>query len=184
MNDLKLNYKKAKFEGKIILVTENEELKKALLNFKDSEYLGFDTETRPSFKKGESYSVSLLQIANEDTAILIRLKNISDFSPLIEIFENSNYLKIGVAIRDDIKQLQKIFSFTPNGFIELANLAKEKKLTKFGLKGMCEEILNFTLSKRAKLSNWDNLILTKEQLSYAATDAWVGQKIYIKLKSF
>ncbi len=144
--------------------------------------LGFDTETRPSFKVGEVYPVSLLQLATETDAYVIRLKNITQFSNLKSIFENENILKIGVAIRDDLRLLQMKFKFEAKGFVELQNLAKEKSLKNFGLKGMAEEVLGTPITKGPKLTNWAAETLTQDQLSYAATDAWVGLKIYLALK--
>ena len=88
---------------------------------------------------------------------------------------------MGVAIRDDLKLLQKSFSFIPQSFVELQELAKVKGLGNFGLKGMTEEVLGAALSKRSKLTNWEASVLSEEQQMYAATDAWVGQAIYRKL---
>lgn len=143
--------------------------------------IGFDTETKPAFKKGEVYQVSLLQLATPDHAILFRLHSLKDFSLIKAFFEDENHKKIGVAIRDDIKALQKTFPFEPKGFVELSEMAKTYKLKNFGLKGMTEEVLNLTLSKRAKLSNWESSVLKNDQKLYAATDAWIGREIYIAL---
>lgn len=177
------NYIKARFPGKIITVTNDGEVSSALSLFLDQQIIGFDTETKPSFKKGEYHHVSLLQLATEDFAILFRLQFLKNFLPIQQFFEKETVLKAGVAIRDDIRALQKLFPFTPLGFIELADIAKKKGLKNFGLKGMSEEVLNLTLSKKAKLSNWEASDLKLEQLQYAATDAWIGRKIFEKLQS-
>jgi ribonuclease D len=145
--------------------------------------VGFDTETKPSFRKGEIYNVSLLQLSTDLNAFLFRLHHIKDLSPFIDFFENAEIIKAGVAIRDDIKGLQKLISFLPKGFIELADLAKENNLKNFGLKGMTEEVLGLTLSKKAKLTNWETHEFTHEQTMYAATDAWIGREIYLSLQS-
>lgn len=145
---------------------------------KDVKELGFDTETRPSFKKGEVYQVALLQLATDTDAYLVRLHGISDFTPIKEIFENDEVLKVGVAIHDDLKSLQKRFSFNAANFIELQTLAKEKNLNNFGLKGMTEEVLKAQLSKGPKLTNWEASELTEVQLKYAATDAWIGLRLF------
>lgn len=143
--------------------------------------LGFDTETRPSFKKGEVYKVALLQLSTETDAYLFRLHSLSQFDRIKNIFENTEIIKVGVAIRDDLKTLQKIFPFIPKGFIELQDIAKEKNLENFGLKGMTAEVLGAELSKGPKLTNWEARELTDPQLMYAATDAWIGLKLYQKL---
>lgn len=169
------------FPGKIHLINSDAELKGVSGQLSEATQFGFDTETRPSFKKGEIYKVALLQLATETDAFLVRLHRITQFSLLKDIFENESILKIGVAIRDDIKQLQKINSFTPKNFVELQTLAKSKGLENFGLKGMTEEVLHQPLSKASKITNWEARELTDQQLMYAATDAWVGLKIYQKL---
>ncbi|MGZ3787375.1 MAG: 3'-5' exonuclease [Bacteriovorax sp.] len=173
---------KAQFPGEIVMITRDEDVEAALEHLRGELFVGFDTETKPSFKKGETYQVSLLQLASPDYALLFRLHNLSNFAPLTRFFEDESILKIGVAIRDDIKGLQKLFPFTPKGFVELSDLAKTYGLNSFGLKGMTEEVLELTLSKRAKLSNWESIILKNDQKIYAATDAWIGREIYIALK--
>ncbi|MBO9667883.1 MAG: 3'-5' exonuclease domain-containing protein 2 [Bdellovibrio sp.] len=145
---------------------------------------GFDTETRPAFKKGESYPVALLQLATDTDAYVIRMRHIKHFELLKKIFENPNVIKVGAAIRDDLKQLQKKFDFTPHGFIELQTVAKEKKLGSLGLKGMTEEVLQATISKGPKTTNWEAPELMDRQVQYAATDAWIGLKIYQKLQTY
>jgi len=175
------NFKRAQFQGEILSVKKDEDIPMALEKLKGKKVIGFDTETKPSFKKGEFYHVSLLQLASDDCALLFRLHYLKDFSLIKALFEDDSYVKAGVAIRDDIKGLQKIFEFTPKNFIELSDIAKIKKLKNFGLKGMTEEVLNLTLSKRAKLSNWEASELKNDQIHYAATDAWIGRELYLAL---
>ena len=174
-------FNKAKFPGKIIMINSDIEIAPALELLRSEPLIGFDTETKPSFKKGEVYIVSLLQLASQNHALLFRLHSLTDFSLIKDFFENQNHKKIGVAIRDDIKALQKTFPFEPKSFIELSEVAKTYNLNSFGLKGMSEEVLNLTLSKRAKLSNWESRDLKTDQQIYAATDAWIGRELFIAL---
>lgn len=169
------------FPGKIHLICSDAELSASTYGLKSAKILGFDTETRPSFVKGQVYKVALLQLATEEDAYVIRLHSISNFEILKSVFENPEIIKTGVAIRDDIKTLQKAFKFEPKSFKELQTLAKEKGLTKFGLKGMAEELLNGTVSKGPKMTNWEAKTLTDKQIMYAATDAWIGLKLFEKL---
>jgi ribonuclease D len=171
------------FKGKIHLITTDQHLAEVSSDMLQTTHLGFDTETRPSFKKGEVYKVALLQLATDHNAYLIRLNGLTQFEILKNIFENKNILKAGVAIRDDIKQLQKIFPFIPQNFTELQDLAKAKGLQNFGLKGMTEEVLGARLSKAAKITNWEAPTLTPAQILYAATDAWVGLELHRKISS-
>ena len=126
--------------------------------------------------------MALLQLATESDAYLIRIHRISQFQILSSIFENTEIIKVGVAIHDDIKILQKAFQFQPQKFIELQHLAKAKGMTKFGLKGMTEEVLQGSINKGAKMTNWEAQILTDRQLLYAATDAWIGLKLFEKIR--
>lgn len=175
--------KRINFPGKIHLITNDQELAAVADGLTSATALGFDTETRASFKVGEVYKVALLQLATEHHAYLIRLHGITNFDLLKNIFENPQILKVGVAIRDDLKSLQKLFPFTPQNFIELQTVAKEKGLKNMGLRGMTEEVLQASLSKAAKISNWEVKTLSPEQILYAATDAWIGLKLYQKIIS-
>ena len=138
---------KAKFPGEIIMINQDHEIPDALELLRLEPLIGFDTETRPAFSKGEVYQVSLLQLATTNHALLFRLHSLKDFSLLKLFFENDEIIKVGVAIRDDIRALQKTFPFEPKGFVELSEMAKTHNLKNFGLKGMTEEVLKLTLSK-------------------------------------
>jgi ribonuclease D len=169
------------FPGKIHLITSDEQCAQLVEPLLMVEEFGFDTETRPSFKKGEVHTVSLLQLATDSDAYLFRLHKLNQFEILKQILENKEVLKVGVAVRDDLKTLQKRFVFAPQNVIELQSVAKAKGLLNMGLKGMAEEVLGGVLSKRAKITNWEMPHLTDAQVRYAATDAWVGLAIYRKV---
>ena len=172
------NFPLIQFKGNIHLINNNNELLKVVEQLKSAKQLGFDTETRASFKKGEVYKVALLQLATDEDAFLIRLHGMNNFEIIKSILENPDVLKVGVAIRDDLKNLQKLFNFRPENFTELQDLAKQKGLQNFGLKGMTEEIFQSRLSKAAKTTNWEVPQLTAQQVLYAATDAWIGLQLY------
>lgn len=170
------------FQGKIHLICNDEELSIVSDCLKSAKVLGFDTETKPSYVKGQVFKVALLQLSTETDAYLIRLHKISQFQSLINVFENTEIIKVGVAIHDDLRALQKTFKFTPQKFIEIQTLARKKGLTKLGLKNMAEELLHGTVFKGPKMTNWERVKLTDEQLMYAATDAWIGLKLLEKLQ--
>jgi len=171
------------FTGKILLVDTLEAFNEVYNYLHNLTILGFDTETKPSFKKGSRHQVSLVQLANDDLAVLIRINKIGMPDGLIEILSSSKKTKIGVAIKDDLAGLNKLRAFKPDGFIELQNYVKEFGILANGLREMTAILLGFRISKSQQVTNWDAEELTENQLIYAATDAWVGYQIYTKLNS-
>lgn len=169
------------FEGKIHLIEKIEELTNAVNYLKQQPILGFDTETRPTFKKGQNHHVALLQLSTEDEAFLIRTNMIGLSPGLIKILGSPSILKIGAAIRDDIKILQKIAPFRPGGFVELQEMVKEFGIENFSLKKLAAIVCGLRISKSQRLTNWEAPVLTEQQQTYAATDAWIAYKIYIGL---
>ncbi len=177
----KVQLERLSFAGKIHLINTDHELLAAANVLSAISEFGFDTETKPSFKKGEVFKVALLQLATATDAFLIRLHFITKFTVIKDIFEDEKILKVGVAVRDDLKLLQKAFPFQPKNCTELQDLAKKKGMTNFGLRGMTEEVLQATISKGAKMTNWQAPELSEAQLMYAATDAWIGLMLYQKI---
>ncbi|CBW25831.1 putative 3'-5' exonuclease [Halobacteriovorax marinus SJ] len=171
-----------KFQGNIHLITDDAEAIKIAKKLSSEEILGFDTETRPSFKKGENYDVALLQLSTENDAYLFRLNKMKLPNELVDLLADENIVKAGVAVRDDIKSLQKLNPFKEESFCELQDVAKELGVKNFGLRALCAIFLNYRLSKRAKITNWEQPKLTQAQIHYAACDAWVGLQIYKKMQ--
>jgi ribonuclease D len=166
------------FKGRIQLIESITQVAQACSNLMQEQVLGFDTETKPAFKKGSSNKVSLLQLATSTDAYLFRLNKIGIPQILIEILSNPAILKIGIAIRDDLRHLIALNHFKPQGFIELQNFVKNFGIENSGLSKLTGIILNFRVSKSQQLSNWENDVLTEAQQLYAATDAWAAYKIY------
>lgn len=169
------------FEGKVSVITEVEKLNKVKLEIEKHAIVGFDTETRPSFKRGQIYKVALLQLAVPNRVFLIRLHHTGLPEQIVSIFENPAIVKAGVAIHDDIKSLQKLTKFAPAAFVELATLARTSGLQVESVKKLAGLLLGFRISKSAQTSNWEAPTLTEKQIDYAATDAWVCLEIYSKL---
>lgn len=169
------------FEGETVIIGHQHDINNAVEMLKRSNTIGFDTETRPSFKKGQKHKVALLQLSTNNTAFLFRLNKTGINNELIQLFENPNITKVGVAIKDDIKALQKLKAFTPAGFIDIQDKVKDFNIENFGLKKLAGLLLGFRISKAQQTSNWEADELTDAQIKYAATDAWVSLKIYQKL---
>ena len=161
------------------IVRSQEELVEALKDLKKEKVLGFDTETRPSFRKTDSYLPSLLQLCTKKEAFLIQLNKIQDKTGIAELFGDRNITKAGVAIRDDLVGLMKLFPFSPEGFIDLADLARIAGINNTGLRSLCAITMKKRISKSAQVTNWAKDELTPKQIVYAATDAWISREIYV-----
>lgn len=171
------------FDGKISVISEADKISKIVKEIEKHEVVGFDTETRPSFKKGQVYQVSLLQLAIPGKAYLIRINHTGVTEEITQLFENEKIVKAGVGIRDDLKALQKLRNFTPKNCFDLQTLAKQAGLQVESVKKLSALLLGFRISKGAQTSNWEAPTLTQKQIEYAATDAWVCLELYKKLKN-
>ncbi len=145
--------------------------------------LGFDTETRPSFSKNVHHSLSLLQLSTQKAALLFRVKQFPLSDKIVRVLEDKDVLKIGAAIRDDIKSLNKVAPFEAAGFIDLQTIIYKWGIEEKSVRKMAAIVLGIRVSKAQRLSNWDATKLTTAQMEYAATDAWVCREIYLKLNS-
>lgn len=154
---------------------------KAIEELKQATILGFDTETRPSFRKGEFHKVALLQLATYECCYLFRLHKIPFLPELSRLLEDKNIRKVGVAIRDDLIALKKRGDFSPEGFIDLAEITRTSKSESFSLRSLCGMYLNLRLSKGAKVTNWESPVLSEAQAKYAANDAFVSLLIFEKM---
>lgn len=169
------------FDGDIVLVETMQMVRVAVKYLTQFGVLGFDTETKPSFQKGQIHKVALLQLATDERAFLFRTQKIGIPEELRQIFSHQGIKKAGVAIRDDIKGLQKLAPFRPAGFVELQNHAQDAGIQNIGLKKLCAIVCGFRISKSQQLSNWEAEELTDQQMIYAATDAYASLKIYQRL---
>ena len=170
------------FSGDLHYIDSLEKYSAVINELKKEPVFGFDTETRPAFKKGKQYDVSLLQLSLRNKAYLFRLNKIGLPDELAEILASDKIAKIGVAIHDDIISLQKLNNFEPGGFIDLQQYVKSYGIEDNGLKKLVANILGFKISKRQQTSNWEAEVLTPAQIEYAATDAWVCYEIFKKLE--
>lgn len=146
---------------------------------------GFDTETKPCFKKGIANitPVSLLQISSLEKTYLFRLNQLPLQKEVIRLFASPSHIKVGVSIRDDIKSLKKLHNFAPAGFIDLQDIAKLYGIAEMSLKKLAAIVLELRISKAQQLSNWAAEELSEKQIRYAATDSWISREIYVNLKN-
>jgi len=169
------------FKGKIVVVDSPEKFTGIIAKLAKQKVLGFDTETRPSFRKGRKNKVSLIQLSTGNLACLFRINKIGIPDQLADILADPGIVKAGVAIHDDLRFLKNIRKFEPDGFVDLQKFVKEFGIDSSGLKKLSAIILGFRISKRQQVTDWEASELTEAQQVYAATDAWVCYKIYRKL---
>jgi len=168
-----------RWTGRISVVRSKDGLAAAMIKLAGHTLLGFDTETRPAYKKGESYLPSLLQLASDDEVFIFQLKHLGLAKPLRGILSDPSIIKAGVSLDYDIQELKKLSDFKAAGFVDLGNLAKKAGIKNHGLRGLAAVLLGIRVSKGAQTSNWSKDVLTPQQIQYAATDAWVGRKLYL-----
>jgi len=171
------------FEGEIVIVDNEKTLREAVKVLSEQSIIGFDTETKPAFKKGVFNKVALLQLSTKKQAFLFRINKIGLPKEVCSILSNPEIAKPGVAIRDDIKALLVLRYFKPGGFVELQDSAQELGILNFSLKKLTAIACGFRISKGQQLSNWEAEELTEKQQIYAATDAWTSLKIYKKFQN-
>lgn len=171
-----------RWNGPVHVVRTSDELAAAMKKLAGHGLLGFDTETRPAYTKGESYPPSLLQLANEKDVFIFQLKPLGLAAPLRELLADPGVIKAGVSLDYDIRELKKMARFTPAGFEDLGDIAKKAGIKNHGLRGLAAVLLGFRISKGAQTSNWSRDTLTPQQIQYAATDAWVGRRLHLALE--
>lgn len=170
------------FQGIIHIIDTPEKVKNAIIQLNNEKQLGFDTETKPVFKKGVFHKIALVQISTETDAFLFRLNKIGFPIEIINLLENEAIQKIGADIKIDIKGLKKIKNFSPAGFIDIQKNAEKLGIKNLSLRNLTGIVLNNRLSKRQQLSNWEKEELSPGQQNYAATDAYVCLEIFKLLK--
>lgn len=171
------------FGGDIVLVDQVDQVREVLDEIERHPHLGFDTETKPSFTKGTQHKVALLQLATQDIAFLIRINQIGVPDDLLDVLQSRQITKIGAAVLDDLRALQKIKrGFVPGNFFDLNDELKKVGFQNVGVRNLAAMVLNMRISKSEQVSNWESPILTEKQMVYAATDAWACLEIFRKLQ--
>jgi ribonuclease D len=170
-----------RFEGDVLVLSSEEEIAGALTGMNGERLLGFDTETRPVFKKGKSYDPALIQLALSDRVLVIQLSQAGLPKVLSKVLADPGVIKTGVAVRDDVAGLKRLSAFEEAGFVDLGDVAREAGLATHGLRNLAANLLGFRISKGAQCSNWSKPCLSRKQILYAATDAWISREIHLAL---
>ena len=191
VTDLKKNINKEEidrlplfvFTGEVIVIEDPEHAAQAARFLRENSFVGFDTETRPAFHKGERYKVGLLQLATRDQLYLFRLNKCGFGKELRDLLSDPVVVKIGVGIRDDLRNLRKSGEFTPASFVDMQEYAARFGIEDKSFSKLMAIIFGVRISKKQRVSNWEALVLTEAQIRYAATDAWGALKMYERLSS-
>lgn len=164
--------------------TSIERIQEVCTLLRASQVVGFDTETKPSFTKGVTHKVALLQLSNADTSYIFRLIRLSEDAkiPLREIIEDKKLIKVGVGIHDDARILRSDYEWTPAGMLEIRKLTVEKQIQVGSLSKIYALLYGKRLTKGQRLSDWEKETLTEAQINYAGLDAWAGLRIFDALQ--
>ncbi len=182
-NDTVATLSAARFDGRIVIVDSEEMVEEACEDLERCDIIGFDTETRPSFRAGVSYKVSLLQLSTPTTCYLFRLCRIRLSNRILKLLGSRRTLKVGADVGGDIRSLHALREFKAEGFIDLQNEASRWGIEERSLRKLSAIVLGQRVSKAQRLSNWEAGKLTEQQCDYAATDAWICLKILDGLQS-
>ena len=169
------------FRGEIRIVEDERDIAAACKTLAEQPVIGFDTETRPSFRPGVTFRVSLLQLSTPTVCYLFRLNKIPLAKPILQLLEDRRVLKIGADVAGDLRSLRQIRHFRDGGFVDLQGIAPEWGIGEKSLRKLSAIVLGRRVSKAQRLSNWEAATLTDKQQLYAATDAWVCTRIYEQL---
>jgi ribonuclease D len=168
-----------RYEGKMSLVETARELEQAREDLRQERVVGLDTETRPSFKKGEVYLPCLVQAATANAVYLFQLSRLDVFPALVELLAAPGIVKAGVGVAHDIRQLKLVFPFNVENVVDLGVVARRRGLGQTGVRNLAGMLLGFRIPKGNRTSNWAAPRLSPQQIHYAATDAWASRELYL-----
>ena len=171
-----------KYQGPIHVIRRSRHIEQAVRQLEKEEVLGFDTETRPTFRVGQSHLPAVLQLVGEQAAYVFQLRYCRFSRALRRLLADPKVIKAGVALDRDMQELRRLAPFKPAGFVDVGKLAKQAGCMNQGLRGLAAVFLGFRVSKRCQTSDWAKATLSPAQIEYAATDAWVGRELYQKLQ--
>lgn len=172
-----------RYEGEVCLVATPQDLEQALADLRQESVVGFDTETRPSFKKGEVHLPCLVQVATARAVYLFQLQQLDSFDVLAELLAAPRIVKSGVALANDLRQLKLLFAFSEQNVLDPGVVARRRGLRQTGLRNLAGIFLRCRIPKGARTSNWAAPRLSTAQITYAATDAWVCRELFLHFQT-
>jgi ribonuclease D len=172
-----------RYQGKVSLVATSRELEEARADLRQERAVGLDTETRPSFRKGESHLPCLVQAATARAVYLFQLSRLEVFPPLVELLAKPDIVKAGVGLAHDVRQLKLVFPFTVVNVLDLGVVARRRGLGQTGVRNLAGMFLEIRIPKGNRTSNWAAPRLSPAQITYAATDAWACRELFLRFES-
>jgi len=170
----------ARYEGEVVVVGTPAELERAAADLAQETLVGIDTETRPAFRKGESYPPSLVQVASAKAVYLFQIQQNECSSVLATLLSNTKTVKAGVSLAYDLRQLKQVFHFDEQAVVDIGWAAKRSGLEQSGVRNLAALFLGMRIPNGTKTTNWSAPRLTPQQIAYAATDAWVCRELYLR----
>ena len=170
-----------RYEGEVNVVTKPAELERAMEDIRAEHVVGFDTETRPAFRKGESYLPCLMQVATARRVHVLQLSRVDCSAAAAELLGSRTVIKAGIGLSYDLGQLERLFPFDATAVLDLGEAAKRLGFQQSGVRNLAGLLLGFRIPKGAQTSNWAARHLSEEQLRYAATDAWACRELYLRV---
>lgn len=172
-----------RYEGRMCLVATPQDLAQAVADIRQERVVGLDTETRPAFRKGESYLPCLVQAATARAVYLFQFRGLNVFPGLAELLAAPHIVKTGVALAHDLRQLKLLFPFIENNVLDLGVVARRNGHDQSGVRNLAGIFLGYRIPKGARTSNWAAPQLSKAQMTYAATDAWICRELFLRFES-
>jgi ribonuclease D len=144
--------------------------------------LGFDTETRPAFRKGEHHLPSLVQAATARAVYVFPLRQMDCSAAIAEFLGARHIVKIGVSVAHDLRELKLVFPLEAASVLDAGTVVQRFGLEQTGLRNLAALFLGFRIPKGTRTSNWAARRLSPSQLTYAATDAWVCRELFLRFR--
>jgi ribonuclease D len=172
-----------RYEGEVRVVSQAQDVAPALADILQEAVVGFDTETRPAFRPGESYPPSLAQVATARAVYLFQVRHREAAAAVAQMLASEHVVKAGVGLADDLKALKKLIEFSQRSIVDLGAVATRHGLKQTGVRNLTGMFLGFRIPKGTKTSNWARSQLTPQQIAYAATDAWACRELYLRFST-
>jgi ribonuclease D len=172
-----------RYEGPVSVIAAPHELAAAMDDILQETLVGFDTETRPAFRPGESYPPSLAQVATAKAVYLFQVRHPEVAAAVARMLAEERIVKAGVGMADDLKSLRKVVAFSEKSIADVGAMAQRHGLKQSGVRNLAGLFLGFRIPKGTKTSNWSRSQLSEQQIVYAATDAWACRELYLRFQA-